>query len=684
MFLYRRMMRFFFLILTLSLTLVPLRADLKTPQLTYLFPMGAQRGATVEVAMGGQYLQEATQIHIDGKGITASIGKSAANILTTRFCVAPETEPGSYEVRVQTPNGLSNTLLFSVGALKEINESEPNNEIAKANPITPPVTINGKIEGGEDQDYFLVRAQAGERLLFDLDATRSGSPLDASLTLFDKNGRELYFNEDFYTWDPFIDYTFPQAGEYLVRVRGIAGRSSADFTYRLNIHALPYLANIFPLGARRGTALEATVVGRLLRKTRGAPLHLTTGAGAVTGPPSGERATVRLNIRSDAPLGPTEIRLQTGEILSNAVRFDISDWPEAFESEPNDQPAQANTVAWPVMINGQLNKRNDADHFKFTAKKGERLFFEVRAHQLGSPVDAVLTLLDAKGRELASNDDPVAPSFNEPANWDAKLAYKFQADGEYVIQIRDVTGQGGEGFPYRLLIRAAQPAFTLKITPENPVVEQGQEQTLAVSLVREEGFEGEVELFVHGLPPGVHESGQLKIGAKANKTTIELHTAEQAPTGITPIRIVGRATFEDKAIEQAALGVIKLPRVSGQDVLRMSRQISLSVVEPPPFVLEIKPERLSLKLGQTAAVKVKALRRAGFHDAIQLSMTGLPKGLSLQPVLLNANESEIELSIQAAPNAAKGNVASVVLTGAAEVKGRKLSEQAPSIALNVQ
>src|SRR5262249_21420919 len=154
-----------------------------------------------------------------------------------------------------------------------------------------------------------------------------------------------------------------------------------DFTYRLSIHTQPYLAYIFPLGGRRGTAVEATLGGRLLSSATGAALYVPVGSGAVKGKPSGEQAHVGLTIKADAALGSAEIRLRQGNYLSNPVRFDVGDLPEFFETEPNDQAAQANPVAWPVAINGQLNRPGDVDAFKFSAKKGERLFFEVRAHQ---------------------------------------------------------------------------------------------------------------------------------------------------------------------------------------------------------------------------------------------------------------------------------------------------------------
>src|SRR5437016_3214382 len=43
------------------------------PQIGYVFPAGAQQGSTVQVKIGGQYLEGATRLQISGTGVEAKI-----------------------------------------------------------------------------------------------------------------------------------------------------------------------------------------------------------------------------------------------------------------------------------------------------------------------------------------------------------------------------------------------------------------------------------------------------------------------------------------------------------------------------------------------------------------------------------------------------------------------------------
>ncbi len=62
---------------------------------------------------------------------------------------------GTYPIRVQTPEGISNVLLFTVGAFPEVTEGESkpesiehtNDSTATAERIEAPVIVNGTLTG---------------------------------------------------------------------------------------------------------------------------------------------------------------------------------------------------------------------------------------------------------------------------------------------------------------------------------------------------------------------------------------------------------------------------------------------------------------------------------------------------------------------------------------------------------
>src|SRR5262249_50527437 len=153
-----------------------------------------------------------------------------------------------------------------------------------------------------------------------------------------------------------------------------------------------------------------------------------------------DAATVQVNVAKDAPLGVYQMRLLTGAGWSNPVKFFVGDLPELIEAEPNDAPDQAQRVALPATINGRIERKGDMDMFAFTAGVGEQLVFEVKAEELGSPLDAYLTLYNARGSELAMTDDG---DTNNRLNRDARLEFSFKEAGDYSLVIRYLLRLGG-------------------------------------------------------------------------------------------------------------------------------------------------------------------------------------------------------------------------------------------------
>lgn len=70
------------------------------------------------------------------------------------------------------------------------------------------------------------------------------------------------------------------------------------------------------------------------------------------------------------------------------------------EKEPNDGFREAQRVALPQEIQGQINRDQDVDLFCFEGRAGQKIFLEVRAARYGSALDFILTLDDAKWASL--------------------------------------------------------------------------------------------------------------------------------------------------------------------------------------------------------------------------------------------------------------------------------------------
>src|SRR5262249_36045697 len=145
-----------------------------TPSLTAVRPVGGQRGTELDVTFSGARLGDALEIVFYQPGIAVtSIKKVNDNAVTAPLKIAADSTLGLHDLRVRTASGISEMRTFSVGNLKEINETEPNNDFAKPQAVAMNVTINGIAEN-EDVDYFVVDAKKGERISAEVEGHRLG------------------------------------------------------------------------------------------------------------------------------------------------------------------------------------------------------------------------------------------------------------------------------------------------------------------------------------------------------------------------------------------------------------------------------------------------------------------------------------------------------------------------------
>ncbi len=274
------------------------------PYLETIFPLGGQRGTDKTVAVTGANLEtvNAIQVSIDA-----------------------ETQTGQQSLRVKAPSGLtSNPHPFSIGSLAEMAETEPNDSADKANPVNTPITINGKIDKSEDVDRFSFEIKTPQLLVFEVEALRLSSQLDALLTLYGaENDQVLAVNDDARGTDARIERNFTQAGKYSIAIRDLNNQGGGAYSYRLNIRPLEpnfVLSAVVldsqnrpsgldsPRVSRGGTFTMQVNVGRLDRLSGPIRLHCPTLPKTFDVSPAvietgKNQAVITVTAPSDAPLG---------------------------------------------------------------------------------------------------------------------------------------------------------------------------------------------------------------------------------------------------------------------------------------------------------------------------------------------------------------------------------------------
>ncbi len=190
------------------------------PYLTHVFPLGAQRNTTAQVALFGANLP-------------------APNL---SFPVPTDAPPVRPVVLPGVPN--LNPVPFAAGDYPEVGETEPNDAPPQANRVSVPVTINGRIQKPGDVDHFLFAAQANQVLVMEVFARRLDSPLDAHLSLRNAQGGQLAEADEYqdpltplvmHHADARLVYTFPAAGDYVLRIRDMEVAGGEEYAYRLVI-----------------------------------------------------------------------------------------------------------------------------------------------------------------------------------------------------------------------------------------------------------------------------------------------------------------------------------------------------------------------------------------------------------------------------------------------------------------
>jgi hypothetical protein len=178
-------------------------------------------------------------------------------------------------------------------------------------------------------------------------------------------------------------------------------------------------------------------------------------------------ALVRFELEKDTPCGVGALRVASSNGVSALQLLMIDDLASVSESGSNQTfAAAAQKISLPVAIDGVCNEAG-FDFFRFAAKKGQTLSIETVAQRLGSLADTVIRILDEQGKEVAFCDDG-------GASRDSRFIFKAPASDQYVLELRDMSYGGGEGYRYRLRIGE----FPLITAVFPPAIQQGKTETI--------------------------------------------------------------------------------------------------------------------------------------------------------------------------------------------------------------
>jgi len=626
----------------------------------------AAPGETLTVTLGGKGLSGDVRLWTTFGSPMPLADTPPDNGKTDGYCTFAVTVPagaplGIHALRVMSPNGVSTTLPFLIDDLPTVEKKGGNQTLATAQEIKIPGGVDGRVEN-LSRDYYRFKAAAGQTVSFEVFCRRLGSPMDASLYLYDAKGRILAYSDDAegLSTDPQFVHTFAKEGDYIVELRDIRYAGGDAFGYHLRIGDFPCIHTALPLAVKRGSTTRVDF------------------AGVSCADATPAMAAVPADWAED--WFPVSTRRVGGSSSAFATLAVIAD-EEVIDREPNNNQPQAQKIPLGPSISGRFDERGDIDQFTFPATKGQRYQFAGFTREIGAPSDLTFRVLNSEGKAIASADDN--------GTSEGTLDVTFPADGTYTLELVDLNKRGGPQYTYRVVPTLYRPGFSLSANTDTVNVPTGGTASLTVTAARRD-YAGPIELEVRGLPTGF-TAGRACLGPGINSATVTISAApDAAAMSLADLTIVGRAKIQEATFETTASLVDALRgRWSGvtQVSPRFAESVVLTAAPAQGIALKVEPAEVVFGPSLKATVKVIATRAAGFDGAIKLvtnpEKDGLPANIAAELKPIEKDATEVVITLSANEKAAKGPF-SIALSGVHEKDKVATTAVVPNLGLRLE
>lgn len=466
----------------------------------------------------------------------------------------PATVDENYMIYSKTEAAAPSGNPFRIMPFDNAMEVEPNNEQAKATPVTlgEPFALNGIIEAPGDVDYFKVTLKKGLKVELQAFAQLLGSPLDSVVGIYDSKGKGISSNDDGggrRRLDSKATVTIPADGDYFVRITDHLDRGGPNYVYRIEMVASQpsltfaspqYVVNdthirqfiAVPKGGRYATLVNVSrsnVSGDYKFETPNMP----KGAKLLTDvlPKDLPNIPLLFEAAPDAPLGHglVPITLKSVDPAVNVVgtlrqEFDIvRSGNVIYYTEVQDQLPVAVVEEAPYSLEiikptTPLVTSGVAD-LKVVAKRKEGFKAPIRVFMIWKPPGVSCLgeqTIPEGGTECVFNLDANAAV---PAG-----KWNFTVMGE---------ADAGNGRIYNaspFCEVTTGPAYLSAPTMALTAVEQGQDAVMVCKLETLQPFTGEAVAQVLGVPDTI-PIDSAKINKDTKEVSFTVHTGEKSPIG---------------------------------------------------------------------------------------------------------------------------------------------------------
>ncbi len=609
------------------------------PTLNSVAPLGVARGTTVELTVEGLNLARASAVYFSEPGVTGRIlrvkelpdlsdirlGSNGTpssidlgplpprNQVTIEVEIAPDAEIGPVSFRLLTPLGTSPEGRFLIEPYYgEAPDQEPANDTPDgAFDTLLPAVLTGAISRPGDVDHYKIHVEAGQQISFLNGAMLIGSSLQPVVSILDA---DFHVVREFGTQggqeQVMFAHRFEKGGVYYVRVADYQHSGRGGHFYRIVAGEFPLVTGAHPLGVRRGAAGEIALRGYQI------PAKVK-----VEGKPAADSEDT-LTLRP--------------EHAFNQARVALGDEPEI--------DAQGGAIPIPVTVNGRIAAAGAENRYRFPARKGESLVLEVKARRLGSDLDSVIEVLDAKG-------NPIERAVVRPV-WETNITLRdHDSIGRGIriaawgsLQAGDSVMIGGE------ILRVE----ALPLSPDADITF--------------EGFGGQRLAFLDT------STEAHAIDSAVYKVQIHPPGAKFSPNGLPVAHLYYRNDDGGPGYGADSLLHFTAP-ADGEYLVRIRDSqglggenygYRLSVRRPrPDFRLTVTPRNPNVPQGGAVPVTVTASRMDGFDGPIDVAIADLPPGLQATQGVIRPGQVSTTLTLAAAADARLTEAAPLKVIGRA-------------------
>ena len=615
----------------------------------YLFPAGGQVGTTVEIEAGGLNINRATKVmfsHPGIKGEVIPVVESASNRRKRRrltdqsspqladkvkikISIDKNVPCGLYDLRLQSPKGLSNKLPFEVSSYPNFIE-EKRSSLKNPNKVTSlPAVLCGYITPG-GVDYFRFAGKSGETIVASVKG-RQLVPYIADavpgwfqpvIKIIDSKGKEIAYSDDYYHYvDPVIMVKLPKDDNYTLIIHDAIYRGREDFNYRIELGVIPFVTGRYPAYGVAGKKVKQHIEGVNLSETKGVAKVSSEGYHTLS---------------------------YTNEIgTSNAVPFYAL--PKGIKLV--QYPKNGATLSIYSAITDSLTSNERIKRYRIEAEKRTPIIVELIGRRNGSHIDAVMRLRDRFGNIVAQVDDTEDPiqglmTFHA----DPVLKYTPKINGDLILEVEDLHRGYGKDYHYLLRQHSQMPSFNAFVSPAYITTPSGGTSQFRVDIKGK--LRRPANLVIKGLPKSFTTSSLKLRGGR--RWDVSITSPKGTPVKRYPIELKMEYPVEKGVREQAkVLPVDKMMQAFYYEHHIPAAELAVDIVEASPYrmslTFDLEQEQIITPNDESIPVKIVVDKDADFTDPIELMIGRKSNLFSLDPISIMPEEKEKTIYIKLNP-----------------------------------